>query len=244
MSKINPERIVIYTCVTALYDDLKPLRHIEPGVDYICFSDRPAMIIDGWTVEPVPAAWGTRAHANRYAKMHPHVLFPSHQISVYIDGNIEIVAPIGKAIDEALSQGPIALYDHPFRTSVFEEAAECAAIGFSWWWQIAKQMERYRQSGYRSDGQLFECNILFRRHMDHEVINLMERWWYEYRTGVKRDQLSLPFLAWRFGVNVRGLGPSDARNSHQFFNLKPTHSRSPSWARRLRGRINRARVRL
>ena len=39
---------------------------------------------------------------------------------------------------------------------------------------------------------LFECGVLVRHHGDDKLEKLMESWWKEFCSGIKRDQISLP----------------------------------------------------
>jgi hypothetical protein len=45
---------------------------------------------------------------------------------------------------------------------------------------------------------------------------MMDAWWSEYLIGAKRDQLSLPFVAWTSGVALGSLGSSDPRTSQRY----------------------------
>lgn len=231
---------VVYTCVTGGYDDVSAPAEVDPSVNYVCFSDQPDRAIKGWEMRAVPIEWGGGAKANRYAKMHPHLLFPGHEKSVYVDGNIEVISGIRTLMDAALAHEPIALYEHPFRKSIFDEAEECVAIGFDWRWRIMSQMRRYEQAGFPEAFGLYECNVLFRRHHDNRVIQLMDFWWNEYSNGVKRDQLSFPYLAWRIGLGIQSLGSSDPRFGQRFFRMRPDHQKHMSVERNMRGWINRA----
>jgi len=53
--------------------------------------------------------------------------------------------------------------------------------------------------------------------LDAELERFMERWWAEYRTGVKRDQLSFTYVSWKEGVGIGSLGRSDPRFLHRIF---------------------------
>lgn len=230
--------LVVFTCITAGYDDLRPVRAPEPGVRYVCFSDGGIAPAAGWEMRPLPHEFADGALANRYVKMHPHLLFPDCECSVYVDGNIEFGAGVKALADHALSAHELAVYAHPFRDCVYEEAVECAAVGHNWIWDFERQMRRYRSEGMPAKLGMFECNILFRRHHAPRVVALMEAWWREYLQGARRDQLSYPYILWRSPVRLNNLGQGGIRSGEGVFRLHIDH-RPPTRLRQLRGYVNR-----
>jgi hypothetical protein len=171
--------------------------------------------------------------------MHPHLLFPDHEFSVYVDGNLQPVKGIVALSHEALRVGNIALYEHPHRDCLYAEARNCAANGFGWAWRIEAQVREYERVGYPRKHGLYEANVLVRRHHAEEVRSLMEAWWAAYSSGVRRDQLSLSYLAWRAGVKIVNLGPSDPRGPQKHFVRRKYHRISTGVMTRARGWLNR-----
>ncbi|MBC5784881.1 DUF616 domain-containing protein [Ramlibacter sp. USB13] len=236
---MRDERLLVYTCITAGYDDLLPLRRPEPGVRYVCFTDRTLRGDHGWEIRPLPRDDLDPLSANRYVKMHPHLLFPEHGRSVYVDGNLELKDGIAAFADDALREHPLALFSHPFRDCLFHEAAECAAIGYGWIWTYIAQLRRYHRDGMPARAGLYECGILPRRHDAPQVATLMEAWWHEFQGGIRRDQVSLPYLLWKQRTPFKALGLSGIRTDDSpLGRLHPGHKPS-TWARTLRGHLNR-----
>lgn len=236
---MSAERIVVYTCVTAGYDDLQRPANIEPGVDYVCITDNPSIASGVWKAMPLPVKTGDAVADSRFPKMHPHRLFPEHHISVYVDGNIEPLAGVEALARTAMAQGNIALYEHPFRDCVYAEALECSAIGFDWHWRIAAQTARYRLTRFPPNHGLYEAGIIIRRHHSAEISSLMQAWWGAYLSGVRRDQLSLPYVAWKSGIEIISLGKSDIRGGGRHFAMRAQHNGRRALARRARGWLNR-----
>lgn len=230
--------LVVYTCITGGYDELSPVGAPEPGVRYVCFTDRAVADARGWELRPVPRSFGHPVLENRWAKMHPHLLFEEAACSLYIDGNILLKQDVLALSRDALARHDLALYAHPFRRCIYQEAAECAAIGHAWVWDFARQMRRYERAGMPEQAGLFECNILFRRHHAPAVVAVMQDWWDEFCHGVRRDQLSLPYLLRNSQVPVCELGPSHIRTGNAHFGICITHNAALGW-RDLRGRVNR-----
>lgn len=232
------KHLLIYTCIAGGYDELLEPLVVEPGVDYVCVSDESPRPGSVWRQISLPLNMGDAASSSRYVKMHPHVLFPQYDISIYIDGNIQLLAPVTDLALEAMDYASIALYQHSFRNCIYEEARECSAIGHDWHWRIAAQMNRYRKDGFPAGQGLFEGNVIIRSNGSPDVARLMEMWWKEYLGGVRRDQLSLTYLAWKCSTRIYNLGPSDPRDIRAFFSLHKIHS-GHSLLTKFRGIINR-----
>jgi hypothetical protein len=232
--------LLVYTCVTGGYDALPVPAVQPPGIEFVCLTDGTLEVPSPWQARPLPRLPGLSPPLlNRYAKMHPHVLFPDHAVSLYVDGNIQVVSDPTAFADAALAGHDMALYRHPFRDCAYDEARACADIGHDWVWRLQRQMSRYRRAGFPAHHGLFEAGVIARRHAATAVQALMSAWWNEYRLGVHRDQLSLPYLAWRDDVLIRDLGPSDPRFGRTVFSLGPPHRVELPPAARRRGRVNR-----
>lgn len=235
---VLPGKIAVYTCITQNYDSLKTPLSIDDRLDYFCFTDTPACVTPPWEYSPVCLKELSPKDQNRYIKMHPHEFLQGYDITVYIDGSIQIVGELYPLIYSAFnSQEDIFLYKHPLRNCIFKEAAACANYSHDWIWTIASQMRRYRMDGYPVDNGLFEANVIIRKDSEG-MRRLMDNWWAEYRRGAKRDQLSLPYAAWRLCIPLGSLGESDPRFGHQYFALSYRTSRR-SLKLTLRKYINR-----
>jgi hypothetical protein len=214
-------KVAVYTCITGAYDSLRPPRQVQPGLDYFCFSDPPLPTCPPWQAVPVDVPETDAPARNRRIKMlaHRQPTLAAYAASLYVDGSIEIVGDLSQFIASCDARPePIQLYRHPFRDCIYDEALACARAGHVSFFTLRDQMGRYRRAGFPEHHGLFEAGVLYRRHVP-EVDAFMEAWWDEYRTGARRDQLSLPFLAWQAGLAIGDLGPSDPRFGRRTFRL-------------------------
>lgn len=232
-------KLAVYTCIVGDYDALIPPRAREPSVDYFCFTDQAHECDRGWELRPLPSRLGNGKMGSRFVKMHPHLLFAEYAASIYVDGNIAITGELAELAEISLQNRSFALYDHPFRNCVYDEANVCALLGYDWYWRIQRQMRSYMADGLPRKNGLFEANILIRRHHDPSLVRLMESWWQAFSTGVRRDQLSLPFLLMRHGIDVFHLGTSDARFAQKHFSITLQHKRRTPLPIKARGQLNR-----
>ncbi|MBL4693043.1 MAG: hypothetical protein JKY92_06910, partial [Magnetovibrio sp.] len=85
------------------------------------------------------------------------------------------------------------------------------------------------------DLKLFENNFLLRRHNAPDVVKLMEAWWEQMNTHSHRDQLSLPYVAWKQGFVPHLF---DQELKHSLFTTK-AHYRTPwsRWKKSLKKRL-------
>lgn len=212
-------KIAVYTCITDNYDKLTAPENVDCRLDYYYFTDNSESLTTPWILKPIDLQHLNAKDQNRYIKMYPHKVLPDYDVTVYVDGYIQIVGDLYALICTALkSPEDIFLYKHLQRNCIFAEAAVCAHYSHDWIWIIASQMRRYRTEGYPVDNGLFEANVIIRKNTDR-MRCLMDMWWGEYCLGAKRDQLSLPLVAWRLGIPLGSLGESDPRVAQRYFRL-------------------------
>ncbi|MGL6315422.1 glycosyltransferase domain-containing protein [Vibrio sp. WXL103] len=233
------DRIALYTVLAGEYDELKPLNtSLSDNVDAFLISDVVRDVPKGWKLIVVDKAEReSNLEFNRKLKIQPSLMFNNYQMTIYIDANVEVKSDLVALISEVGdSQSDLALYKHPCRSSVYDEAEEIMKRGYGYFFNINKQMNRYREESFESNA-LYEANIIFRKNT--KLMNeTMSLWWSEFSQGVKRDQLSLTYCCFKTGLNVHCLGENDARFTHKNFqyhlHLKPNPSKNA-----LARRINR-----
>jgi GT2 family glycosyltransferase/predicted nucleic acid-binding Zn-ribbon protein len=229
-----PKRIVIYTAVTAGYDELKPPGFRPSNCDFVAFSDQP-LKVDGWEVRPLNYLHQDPTRAARFVKLHPHIYFPDYDYSIWMDGNISIrrdardIGMRGDIRTFLLSLGEndfLGIFIHPLRDCIYVEAEECIKRSKDDEEVISRHVERYRADGFPEKAGLWETNVLVRRHNDPSCIALMTAWWRELETGSRRDQLSLPVVAQRLSAKIAPLAqPGENARTHPLLNLTQHPSR-------------------
>jgi len=192
---------VVYTAVFGNYDDVFPVNS-KWNCDFVCFTDNPSMVSPGWRVLLVQLNDESPAQANRHYKMLPHKFLQDYECSLYVDGNIKIVADPGVLFNKYLGKGVIAIPKHQDRNCAYAEARLCIEGGLVNKEVTEQQMSRYAADGFPEKFGMTENSIIFRRHHDENVMDIMEFWWEEYCSGGRRDQLSLPYLIWKHKVGV------------------------------------------
>ncbi len=192
-------RIVIYSAIFGGYDAVFPIKRKDRNVDYVLISDSDLPRGSGWTAHPEPGEIGTfdTAEKNRWCKFFPHRMFPDHDLSIYIDGNIQLLNPVGELVTAFRTQGAdIGLFRHPERTSLSEELDACLALGklsVEAADLVSERMKDYETPDGPPRTPFTENGIIFRDHSAPHLDATMSLWWEEFHR-VRRDQIALPWV--------------------------------------------------
>lgn len=213
------ERVAVYTCVLGGYDNVA-----EPGcrpdnVDYFIITDQEVPAGSAWQKLDVtnflPELDGLDAvEQNRWFKTHPCRVFPGHNCSVYLDGNIRPVTDLTEFVN-SIGQCGLATHRHFCRRCVYEEAKAVLQRGKDTQERIAAHVAWLRSQGMPERYGLLDGSVLARRHHEMLCIRLMEEWWSEFMAHSRRDQLSLPWVLYKNGISaecVAILGSNRALN--------------------------------
>jgi hypothetical protein len=205
-------KVACYTAVFGGYDSLKPHVEIE-GVDWIVFSDDAQLKDrDDWQVETPERAdslYGKAllaAHPRLAAKVYKIVgsslldTLDDYDFSLWVDASHEVTSPA--FVDEALADlGPdgFSLFSHPHRDCIYDEAIASLCVAKYAGQPIRQQVEHYRAEGYPAHNGLWACGTLARAR-SAKLDKAMLDWWSEIEKWSIQDQLSLPVVLDRHGI--------------------------------------------
>lgn len=199
--------IAVYTCITGGYDRLlEPIFapnncHFFAVTDFEIPSNSHWKRINAESFIPKDKSYSS-AEINRYFKMHPEVLFPQFDYSVYVDGNIRICTDVSEYVNR-ISEYGIGFFRHSQRNDVYEEAKACVAVGKAPADIVEKQVTHMQEAGFPASYGMAQCSVIARRHNDLICQKIMNQWWDEFQAYAKRDQLSLPFVLFQNGIQVK-----------------------------------------
>lgn len=207
--------MVVYTVLSGAYDRIKPVPKFD-NIDFFLVTDENIAPPKGWKLIFVKSDLKGVMFNRRY-KMLPFDIFSGYADSIYIDANISIVSNPIAIFNTCRSNGAqIGLYDHPIRQSVYDEADEIKKIGYAYFFKVNRMMDRYKDENFSGE-QLYEANIIYRRHDSFPLRSAMTLWWNEFCCGVKRDQLSLTYSCGKYNIDIFSLGKHDARFTKSVF---------------------------
>ncbi len=203
---------VVYTAIAGDYDSLKAPAAQDENCAFVCFTDAdwPARI-GAWRVAPLEPdpALHPRLRAKR-PKILAHEVFPGGRwkpsapfwsrtrkfdLSIWVDGSIEIESPTFVSdMRKLLGRGEWAMFRHPDRDCIYEEAELSLTLPKYQGLPIREQVESYRGVVPPHAG-LFACGIIVRREPVSERLQAAAlSWWDENVRWTYQDQLSLPFV--------------------------------------------------
>lgn len=220
---------VVYTAIFGKFDTLLPPLHPD-GARWVCFADAISPP-SPWEVMPHESRLDPRRHS-RWCKLHPHILFPDAEVTIWHGGNVRLTHPVQDYVN-LLGDGEIAALPHPLRNSAYDEAAVCRRDGKAPPIAIQKQMNFYKGEGF--DGKRLHAAFLLVRRNTPLITELNELWWSQLEKYTIRDQLSFDYCLWKLGITpvnipfVNGShdsGPYHRRHRHRVVKL-PTPRTSP-----------------
>lgn len=202
---ISHPKICCYTCITSGYDWLKPVlgQHecLDNGkIDFICFTDNPKMRQLDWQTRLIPEELNglSKVKQQRVIKICPHRFLKEYDISIWVDGSIQIIGDLKDFISQYdLEKTPLYTRIHPARKCIYKEAKTCIALKKETKLVADQQMARYRSEGYPTNAGLAETGIILRRHNDKMCQRICNLWASEVLIGSHRDQLSFNYACWK-----------------------------------------------
>lgn len=220
-------RVVIYTAIFGNEIPINNPMYINPEYGYIIFTDQKLPKRCLWESREIPAEMPQKLsniEKNRWLKLHPHILFPEYDFSVYIDGGIILMADMLPYI--------ASMNNSFFATHIMSAPVDCVyessktviSTNKAPKELILKQMDYYKRQGFPDHFGMYENGVLIRKHMDSKCIKIMNEWWDELEHFSKRDQMSLNYVLWKNEVkddDILLLGENIFRNSRfRFYDMR------------------------
>jgi hypothetical protein len=197
--------VVLYTAIYGASDWVKPIPDL--GVPCLLYTDsdktahlagkagwRPRVINHGIVTLLGEPRLTAPMLAHKWWKTHPELACPDADISIWIDGSMEVT--IDDYVDrclQALGADDWSCVLHPARACIYPEAEYSATL--TWRYDAAAilaQAEFYRQF-HPANWGLIATGANVRRHTT-SVIEVCHQWWDECITWSHQDQISLPVL--------------------------------------------------
>lgn len=207
--------VALYTAIYGNSDWVKPIPYLEnPGtggqmVPAYLYTDSKQTADDaealGWEPRIVDHRVATLRGdpritapmlAHKWWKTHPDLACPGVEVSLWIDGSMEVKVDdyVHRCI-AALGEDDWACVPHPARNCIYPEAEFSATL--TWRYDapsILNQARFYRNIvGHPAGWGLIATGANVRRHAPN-VLELSDQWWTECINWSHQDQLSLPVL--------------------------------------------------
>lgn len=202
-------KIAVYTCVAGGYDHIREPLTIENETDYYMISDDSAMAGKAYNWvdidEVVPDINMSPKDKNRYCKLHPYLLFPEYDYTIYLDGSIQIIKPIIHYVKKVGKTG-IAIHRHRERDCIYSEGIFLVWLGAANKDLLVQDIARYIDAGLPRHFGMFECGMIVTDIHNPMSAEIYENWYEEYMRSVKRDQQALIYTLWTMGLRADDVG--------------------------------------
>ena len=176
------------------------------SADYFAFVETELVEDTMWTPLPVSTFSCDYRYANRrnakVYKVLPHMFVPGYDYYIWIDSTHAVKQDPIEIIETYLKDNDIALFNHPERSCVYEEAELIKQVNFDYPHLVDEQMEFYISEKYPRKNGLYELPCRIQKNTP-QIQALMLTWWELICKYSSRDQLSLPYA-----LHMHGITPS------------------------------------
>jgi hypothetical protein len=211
---------VIYTCILGDYDILKDPINPNPGWDYVCFTNM-NFESNVWSIEQIPQECMKEdpMKIQRMIKILPHRYLPEYEISIWIDGNMQMVIDPSIFLSKygKMSFNTMA---HPERTCMYDEMQACLDLKKETPERITVLLQKYEIEGLPRENGLIQSGILIRKHLEREVKVIDEMWWDLVKTYSHRDQLTFNYITWKYPFQIGLFSATVLFSEFNFFRHK------------------------
>jgi hypothetical protein len=218
-------KVIVFSAIFGGYDDVKEPLYENIGVDFILFTDNRRIKSKRWQIVYVNSKSIDKdpQRAARYVKVNPQLFLPeNHTMSIWVDANYRIMARNITDIIRGNTQYDMITYRHPKRNGAYDEIKACLELQLDEPSRLLEQKRYYEADYFPKSYGLFHTAVMIRKN--NQKINDMNRlWWEQIDRFSKRDQISLPFVIWRMGINV-GL-VSEVNLYHSKYFKKSSHKK-------------------
>lgn len=136
----------------------------------------------------------------------PDEIFNNYEYSFYMDLKHPTAIDFDRLLGCMNSQSDLVIQQH-WRDCVYDEGAKCIEKKRfkSNKKDISRQLAFYKSEDYPTHNGLYAAWWLFRRHTK-ELKKFMKLWWEQVEKYSHRDQISLPYVAWKHGMKITVYG--------------------------------------
>ncbi len=199
-------KVAVYTSVFGNYDAIKEPLFRGNKCDYFAITDQDIPANSIWKKLDCSNLPGfndlDNYHKSKYCKLFPHKLFPNYDYSIWVDGNVQIVADLYPLIDKLANNHVMGTFENPLHDCIYTEKNYLIFIDAAKTEDIEYQINEYKKSGFPAKFGMREFSIIMRKHSDNILQNLMQQWWEHCNKYTMRDQISLPYILWENGLTI------------------------------------------
>lgn len=195
------KKFVLYTAIFGREGRFNIPNISIPDVDRFCFTDLDVKS-RFYQIKEMNLNQLLPVMRQRWVKICiPHEIFNNYEYSVYVDCKRPYSVDFDYLLDCMEADSDIATRRHRRRSCVYDEGEFVIKIKKDVKAVVSKQLDFYRSQNYPAHNGLHASGLLFRRHTE-KMKEFSERWWNQVEKFSHRDQISLPYVGWKYGMKI------------------------------------------
>ena len=172
-----------------------------PDVGRFCYTDL-GIKHDFYQIRKMNLSSLVAVRRQRWIKICiPDEIFYNYEYSVYVDCKRESLIDFEWLLSFMESQSDFVTRQHKTRDCVYDEGKVCIEKRIDDKATILKQLDFYRNEDYPVHNGLHYSFILLRRHTKR-MKEFSRLWWEQLEKYSFRDQISLPYVAWKHNMKI------------------------------------------
>ncbi len=195
------KKFVLYTARFGIMRYIHTPKISIPDVDRFCFTDLD-IESDFYKIRKMNLNPLASIRQQRFVKICiPDEIFDNYEYSVYVDCKRASVIDFEWLLGFMESESDFVTRQHKTRDCVYDEGKACIEKRRDDEALILKQLDFYKRENYPAHNGLHYSYILLRRHTE-SLWGFSRLWWEQLEKYSHRDQISLPYIAWKHGMKI------------------------------------------
>jgi hypothetical protein len=214
---MNDAKIAIITSIYGNYDNLKEHDVKNKNlVDWYCFTDNKSIKSTTWNIITEPyhllklKKYYKQLNKKYYnmmsskfykVKTHEINILKKYDYFIWIDGSIYLQNNFIENINKIIKNNDniVIHFKHSARNNIVDECYLSMNMSKYKNIDLYKQLYHYIEEGFPDDIGLFENTIIVRKN-ESNINDVFDSWFKEMMKYGFQDQISLPFIYWKFNI--------------------------------------------
>jgi len=199
------KKIVLYTAIMGKTGRFLVPKISDKSVDRICFTDL-NLKSHFYEIRKTRVKDRVSVRRQRFVKIIiPDEIFYGYEYSVYVDCKRPYSINFDYLLKHLQPGSDFLTRRHNRRSCLYDEGEFCIKKKKDSEETIRKQLDFYKSEGCPAHCGLHASGLLLRRHTK-QMKEFSLLWWKQVKAYSYRDQISLPYVAWKTGTKISVCG--------------------------------------
>lgn len=195
------KKFVLYTAIFGRPGRFNVPKISIPDVDRFCFTDINVKS-HFYQLKKMNLNSFLSVRRQRWVKICiPDEIFDNYEYSVYVDCKRPISIDFDYLLNCMEPGSDFLTRQHRRRSCAYDEGMFCIDRKKDYKSVILKQLEFYRSQKFPTHNGLHATGLLVRRHTE-KMKEFSRQWWQQVERYSHRDQISLPYMAWKYDMKI------------------------------------------